>query len=113
MIEDGQSFRIQVRLSKAEFPDLYEELKRYPEGKLQTGRIRYFLRLGLIAARGERQESDIGMEPDEAASFLPPVQGSAERLPTSPMTEADALTSLGLDISNFSFNTSALITKDS
>lgn len=106
MTEDDKTFRLQLRLNKVEFADLYADLMQYGEGSPQAGRVRYLLRLGLATAHGGVVHRTALASPspssaDSAAALRVP---SAPPPPPVPSAgDIDAFMSRGFDIANFAF----------
>lgn len=99
------SFRINVRISRIEYPDIVADLERF-KGAERCRRFRLLLSTGLAAAR--KNSTSIGeTSPPTRPTYSqsPTVSASAPETVSS-NTEVDALLAAGLDLSAFRFDNS-------
>jgi hypothetical protein len=92
MSDKDNSFRVHVRFNRVEDAALLEDLEHY-NGVDRTGRIRYLMRLGLMAAK---QVSSISAM-DSVMPLVVPQEAHFKQ------DSADALLNMGLDIRSFQF----------
>ncbi len=113
---DDSSFRVQARFNRVEYPDLEEDLNRFPPGADRSGRIRLLMRLGLEVSKGRMPSFaadehahqsalvvDIHRGQRKKSDVPAPVAASAEPAPQP--EPVDVLDSLGLDPTSFRFGT--------
>lgn len=111
-MSEEKTFRVQARLNKVEYADLYEDLENYPEGADRAGRVRKLLRIGLAVDRGLLRVATQGNGGDNTNQVLhlrdvsSPSETIKARMPSeeSPVeqkSEVDGLLEQGFDIRAF------------
>lgn len=102
--KDGDTFRVQARFNKVEYADLMADLERFAQGSPRAGRIRFLMRLGLAAAKGQITSSTslLSTHPTEVLT-APASSFPGEPVPDHAAADFAGLASMDFDLATFSF----------